>query len=91
MTDEYRSSKTCIYCYQQVRLAAMAILIAGASNLLSIARRTLPPFTRELPSFEAPRSLATNNTSFIPVITTRHQHPSGCNDGPFSNTEDYKT
>ncbi|KAF9578965.1 hypothetical protein BGW38_004979 [Lunasporangiospora selenospora] len=90
ITSEYRSSKTCIFCFQEVRLArarrvirgevktvkvhgavecvnpkcpslkcgysirprdvhsAVAIAIAGASNLLSPERATLTPFKRQL-------------------------------------------
>jgi hypothetical protein len=88
MTNEYRSSKTCVFCFQPVQLArsrrlvggkikvvkvhgavecvnpgcpsfkcgytikprdphaAVCIAIAGASNLLSSPRTTLPPFSR---------------------------------------------
>jgi hypothetical protein len=88
MTDEYRSSQTCIFCFKQIVLvkarrqvngnerlvkvngavecvnkacpsfkcnytikardthSAVAIAIAGASNLLSANRETLPPFRR---------------------------------------------
>ena len=88
MTNEYRSSKTCVFCFQPVQLArsrrllggkikivkvhgaiecvnpacvsfkcsytikprdahaSVCIAIAGASNLLSSPRATLPPFSR---------------------------------------------
>jgi len=88
MTNEYRSSQTCVFCFQPVQLArsrrlfggqikvvkvhgaiecvnpacasfkcgytikprdthaSVCIAIAGASNLLSSARATLPPFSR---------------------------------------------
>src|SRR5690349_4281407 len=89
MTDEHRSSKTCVFCFHELRIArslvggiikttkvngtvkcvnpdcpsfrvgytmkardthsAMAILVAGASNLLSPTRETLSPFTRQVP------------------------------------------
>jgi len=99
MTNEFRTSKTCVFCFEQVQLAranrdkkgtfkrvtvngavecvnpdcvsfkcgyttrggdshaALAIAIAGASNLLSDSRTTIAPFSRTKP---------TNNAGNIP-------------------------
>jgi hypothetical protein len=111
MTNEYRSSKTCVFCFQPVQLArsrrlvsgkvkvvkvhgavecvnpacpsfkcgyttkprdphaALCIAIAGASNLLSPSRTTLPPFSRAF----HPTTINASQTALVPLPSSQYQ------------------
>jgi len=115
MTNEYRSSKTCVFCFQPVQLArsrrlvngkvkivkvhgavecvnpacdsfkcgytikprdphaSVCIAIAGASNLLSSPRTTLPPFSRVPPR---PTTINTSPSALEKISSSHSRYPS---------------